>query len=90
MSTKIKLLFFLKKPKTKNLKQSPVYLRITIDGQRAELCSGREINPEQWNQKASKAIGKTEDIRELNIYLDSLRSKAYEKRGWNNLNNKDT
>lgn len=78
MSTKIKLLFFLKKPKTKNLKQSPIYLRITIDGQRAELCSGREINPEHWNQKASKAIGKSEDIRELNIYLDSLRSKAYE------------
>ncbi|WP_286897903.1 MULTISPECIES: site-specific integrase [Sphingobacterium] len=77
MKTNLSLLFFLKKPK--NYKDgSPrfIYLRITVDGQRAELSAGREIEPHRWNAKAAKAIGTKEETKILNTFLDKFKSEV--------------
>jgi hypothetical protein len=75
MKTNLSLLFFLKKPK--NYKDGAprfIYLRITVDGQRAELSAGREIEPDRWNAKAAKAIGTKEETKTLNTFLDKFKS----------------
>lgn len=72
------LLFYLKKGKANTNGQLPIYLRITIDGKRTEISTKRTIEIEKWCVKANKAIGRTEDIRELNAYLDSLISRVYQ------------
>ncbi|WP_313240248.1 site-specific integrase [Sphingobacterium multivorum] len=75
MKTNLSLLFFLKKPK--NYKEGAprfIYLRITVDGKRAELSAGREIEPDKWNSKAGKAIGTKEEKKTLNSFLDKFKS----------------
>ncbi|MBZ4190730.1 site-specific integrase [Niabella beijingensis] len=75
----IGLLFFLKKPKNYK-KGSPkdLYLKVTVDGIPRELSCKRKWDPHRWSPKANKAIGAKEDAKELNNYLDTLRTMAYE------------
>lgn len=45
MKTNFSLFFYLKKPKNYENGRVPFYLRITVNGQRAEITSGRECEP---------------------------------------------
>ena len=58
----------------------PVYMRITIDGQQKEMTTARHCDPQSWNQKAEKAFGKTEKVKELNNHLTALQVKVFEAR----------
>lgn len=78
MQNSISLLFYLKKPKAYITGLVPVYLRITVIGQRAEISTGREWSPDKWNSSAGRASGTKEDAKTLNVYLDTLQTKAYE------------
>ena len=78
MSKTFGLLFYLKKSKASASGTLPIYLRITIDGKRTEISTKRTIEIKKWSVEANKAIGRTEEIRELNAYLDSLVSKVYQ------------
>lgn len=76
MNTNFSLLFYLKKPKTYQSGAIPIYLRITVNGKRAEASAGREVDPKRWNSKAGRAIGTKEEVKSLNAYLDSLLVKV--------------
>src|SRR5215203_6117417 len=78
LSKRFSLLFYLKKAKNQVQGKQPIYLRITIDSGRMELSTQRECDPERWNSHAGRVNGTREDIRNLNIYLDSLQAKVYE------------
>ncbi|GAC1310054.1 MAG: hypothetical protein NVSMB24_26560 [Mucilaginibacter sp.] len=56
----------------------PIYLRITVDGQRTELAVSRKCAPERWDALAGRAIGLKADARALNAYLDDVQFKIYE------------
>ena len=72
------MLFYLKKPRNYKNGPVPVYLRITVEGRRSELTTGREIEPARWNAKAGRANGTREDVRTFNAYLDSFQYRVYE------------
>lgn len=74
------LLFFLKKPKNHVSGDMPIYMRITVDGQAKEMTTSRQCDPQSWNQKAEKAFGKTERVKELNNHLTALQVKVFEAR----------
>jgi site-specific recombinase XerD len=57
---------------------SLVYLRITVNGRRTELSLQRECETAKWDSSRGRLIGKTEDVRSFNIYLDSVQGKIYE------------
>lgn len=78
MKTNFSVLFFLKRPK--NYTKGAVYfifLRITVDGVRAEMSTSRNCEPERWNAKAGKVIGTKEDIKTLNAYLENMKAEVY-------------
>ncbi|HAO08915.1 MAG TPA: recombinase [Chryseobacterium sp.] len=77
MQHNFSFLFYLKKPKSYLSGAIPIYLRITVNGKRAEITTGRECLPEKWNANAGKAIGTKEETKALNIYLDTLQNKLY-------------
>lgn len=52
-----------------------IYMRITVNGKRADMSAGRECDPAKWNSHAGRAIGTKEETRALNNYLDSLQTK---------------
>jgi hypothetical protein len=72
MRTTLTLLFSLRKPKNYHSGEMPVYLRITVDGQRAELAISRKCDPERWDVKTGRATGTKVEARTLNAFLDSI------------------
>jgi site-specific recombinase XerD len=72
------LLFYLKKPKGSTSGPRPIYMRITVDGKVTELSIQRVCSPAFWSIKTYRAIGKQEEIRALNAYLDTLQAKVFE------------
>ena len=78
MKTNFSMLFYLKKKKNYTSGLVPVYLRITVDGARAEVTTNRECEPEKWNSHSGRATGTKENIKSLNAFLDNLQSDAYE------------
>jgi site-specific recombinase XerD len=76
ISRRFSLLFFLRKPKNFN-SVANIYMRITIDEERAELSTKRVCDPKRWNSKAGRMNGTKEDAKTINVYLDTLQSKVY-------------
>ena len=77
MNKLLKLHVYLKKPKDPNAVLYPIYIRITVDGQRAEVATKRESETGKWNKKAGRMIGTLEKVRQLNAFLDGMVSKIY-------------
>jgi hypothetical protein len=80
--TNINLLFYLKKRPTYKNGPVAIYLRFTVDGQKAEASTGKTCDPSGWNTQAGRAIGTKEGVRSLNSYLDTLQAKAQEFHRW--------
>jgi site-specific recombinase XerD len=78
MRTTLSLLFFLRKPKNYQSGDMPIYLRITVDGQRTELAVSRKFDPDRWDAGTGRATGTKADSRTLNAYLDDMQFKLYE------------
>jgi site-specific recombinase XerD len=76
MKTNFSLLFYLKKQKVYASGPMPVYMRITVNGKRVEVSTGRDCEPSGWNSHAGRGIGTKSETRALNTYLDTLQTKV--------------
>ena len=74
------ILFFIKR--TKELKNGtmPIYVRITVNKQRVEFGLQKSIEEDQWHSEKGYAIGTSKSAREINSYLDFVRSKMLLKK----------
>lgn len=78
MKHKMSILFYAKSAKSSKDGLTPIYLRVTIDGQRIELSTSKFVEKSKWNPDAGKVKGLTEEARSINSYLDILKNKVYE------------
>ncbi|WP_394667040.1 Arm DNA-binding domain-containing protein [uncultured Chryseobacterium sp.] len=78
MNKTFNLLFFIKKNKIRTNGTAPIYLRITIDGKAADIAAKRYIDPKKWDVKAHKALGNSQEVKTLNLYLKTLEQKVYD------------
>lgn len=78
MKTNFSLLFYMKKQKNYQEGSAPIYMRITVNGKRSEVTTGRECPPERWNAAAGRVNGTKEEVRTFNAFLDDLTKKVYE------------
>jgi len=53
-------------------------MRITVNSKRAEMSIYRYVDSERWNVQGGYAKGSKAQFKELNNYLDVLRSKVYQ------------
>ena len=72
------ILFRLKRPKNYTRGNMHVYMRITVDASRVELSTNRDFDPNRWNARVGRAMGKKEDALTLNEYLDILQVQVHE------------
>lgn len=72
------LLFYLKKRSNYKNGPLPIYMRVTINGQRIEIATKRECDPEKWNTSTGRRNGLKDETKILNVYLDMLQRKVYE------------
>lgn len=78
METRMSILFFGKKTRNDSDKILSIYLRVTIDGKRFEICTQRYIETSKWSSAAGKVKGNTEEARSINQHLDNQKQKVYD------------
>jgi hypothetical protein len=76
MNTKIELsiLLWIKKNRKVNGK-APIFLRVTINGKRAEISTGRTASIYEWDARGGVVIGRTAEAKEVNMHIASLKLK---------------
>lgn len=82
MKSTFRTLFYLKKNQPKSNGLVPVIARITVNTQVVQFACKLDINPEIWDVKAGKALGRSKEAAEINTALDNLRvaiRKCYDK-----------
>ena len=82
MKFDLSVLFTLKKGKADKVGQMPIYLRITVNGERVELSTNRKIEELKWDSKMQRAKGRSESARNLNEYLDSIENNVKKEFNW--------
>ena len=66
------LLFYIRRDKTNKRGEAPVFMRLTINGERADASIKRFIEPHAWNSAKGKANEKSRGGKDLNLYLDAI------------------
>ncbi|MCF0052702.1 hypothetical protein LXM25_21705 [Dyadobacter sp. LJ53] len=77
MESSMTILFSVRQSKINRNNQLPVYMRVTIGGERFEVAPGKSVSPERWSASFGKAKGATIEAKEVNAFLESLAGKAY-------------
>lgn len=77
--TTFSILFYLKRTKLKKRRGAPIYMRITIDGQRSETSIKRSIDPTRWNRSKGMARSLSKVEKDLNQYLKQITHQVYSK-----------
>lgn len=77
MQTTFSTLFYPRGNDIDNNGNVPIYLRITVNGRRSEISIKRKVLLSKWNSEAGKVKGNTQEVRELNRYMDSVKAKIY-------------
>ena len=72
------ILFFIRRTRQLKNGEAPIGLRITMNGQRAELQIKRSVPEKCWNAQKGCAIGKDRKTLELNQFLEMTRTKIYQ------------
>ena len=77
------VLFWLQNHKiSKKTGEVPISARITVDGKRSELSTGKKILAEKWNVNAGKMKGNSEEARLINNHLMKMKlrlDKIYDR-----------
>lgn len=65
-------MFYIRRDKTNKKGEAPVFMRLTINGERADASIKRFIEPHAWNSAKGKANEKSCGGKDLNLYLDAI------------------
>jgi integrase len=76
MNHTFSILFYIRKDKRVRSERAPIYLRITVNGKRAEQSIKRSIDTERWDSDLGYIKGNKRDAREINLLIDNLRIKV--------------
>ena len=55
-----------------HLRKNTIYLRLTVNGERAEISTNKKITPILWSKALQKVKGKDEKAYLINASLSSL------------------
>lgn len=78
MNAIITTLFYIKRAKPNNKGLVPIFLRVTINGQRIEKSTGKYIDADAWSVQATKMKGKSDVARSINSHLEALLNSVSE------------
>ena len=73
-----RILFYLKRTKTLNNGKFTIFMRITVDGERAEISTHQSVESHLWNQGKATTKGVSDSSKQINDYLEHLKLKVYQ------------
>ena len=71
------VLFYVKRSKPFRNGSLPIYLRISIDGKKAETSIKRGVTPELWDNVKQRATGQSKEAKQINQELDSISGQLH-------------
>ena len=78
MNTKLSILFFVKRTKTNVDGLLPIFIRVTVNGERIEFSTKRFTTSEKWSVEGNRMKGTSTESKSTNSYLDALKAKVYD------------
>lgn len=81
MNDSFSILFYIRKNKPDRNGKCTIYLRITVNGKRAETSVHRKVKVEDWNTGSGRAKNSKVSNRELNRFLEDVRARLYQIQG---------
>ena len=78
IQTTFSLLFVIRKHRLLKNGEASIYLRITVNGEVADITTKRSVRPEMWDQRRECSLGKLHRDKELNHYLETLKTRMYQ------------
>lgn len=76
MEHRLKTLFWLYRSKKNSKGVAPIYMRLTMDGKKAEVATGHFAKPEKWDTKKGEVKGKSEEVVQINQALSLFKSNT--------------
>jgi integrase/recombinase XerD len=70
------ILFWINTSRIKN-DEAKIYARVTVNGKRANISLKYKVAVSNWNKEKSRALGKGQESRMINHYLDQVHSKLF-------------
>jgi|SRR5690606_2042059 len=67
------VLFWIYAKRARN-NQTNIYARITVNGKRVNISLRQKVDVEAWDAKRQKVKGNCAAAREMNLYLDEVKS----------------
>ena len=74
----LNLLFYIKKSKCLRNGESPIYLRITVDKQQAELAMNKSIMQNEWCSEKCLAKGNSQNTNLINNHIEKIKYSILE------------
>src|SRR5674476_365328 len=73
-----RILLYLKRTKTLNNGELTIFMRITVDGERAEISTHQSVASHIWNQEKGIVKGVSNTSKHINDYLEHLKLKVFQ------------
>lgn len=73
------VLFFIRESKARKSGNVPIETMITVNGERASFSTGKSVQIDKWDKTKQQVKGKDEEARSLNLFLQAVKNKLYEK-----------
>ena len=71
--TTFNLLFYIRRTKLNKTGEAPVFMRLTIDGSRAEASVKHTIKPNNWSTAKGRAENTSKEGKSLNVRSEERR-----------------
>ena len=78
MADVMKVIFYPRYTRVNGRNTVPLYMRVTINGQRFEVATGRTTKPEEWSKLTDGVNSKSKEGKLTNDVLATFKAKAYE------------
>jgi len=69
------ILFFIKRTKLLKNGEAPIFVRITVDKERAEFGLKKSVLPKNWDESNQRVKGKSQTAEETNSSIDTILKK---------------
>ena len=76
MEHHISILFYARTSKKTSQGLIPIYMRLTVNRRRMDHSIQRYVDPTLWSPEASRMKGNSDQVRQVNLYLDTLTAKV--------------
>ncbi|HVU94851.1 MAG TPA: site-specific integrase [Puia sp.] len=53
--------------------KAPLSIRVTVNGERAEIPANRDVSPALWDSKAQRMKGNSEEAKSINAHLETIK-----------------